>query len=371
MRIAVMLRAYDKPGGIGIYSRNIIKHLLEIDKENHYILIYNSQDHLGTYSGRGNVEEICIPAASALIWDQVLVPRRLKKYAPDLIFHTKFTVPIAAPYKKIMALHGASWFVHPELYGKFDVLYVRTVMPIYCRKADYLISNSELTTQDHIRILKVPENKIRTILLAAGEEFRPITNKNRLDQIRASYNLPDRFLLTVTSYDPRKNFGTLIDAFDHCRKHVDCHLVVVGKNCNRYSRDHDLKGRNLDRHVTFCGWVEQEDLPAFYSLAEAFVFPSVYEEFGIPIVEAMSCGCPVISSDTGAIPELTGDCALLSAPFDYMAFGENITTVLTDTAKAEQLRNGGLKRAGNFSWHKTASKTLDIFKKVTAEEKMR
>jgi len=367
MRIAIMLRAYDRPGGIGIYSRNIVKHLLKSDKENYYLLIYNNKNHLGTYKNNPNVDEVFIPAANAIVWDQILVPNKLKKWSPDLVFNTKFTVPISLKCKKIMALHGASWFVHPELYGKFDNFYVRAAMPIYCRKADYMISNSTLTTQDHINILNMRKEKIETVLLAAGDDFIPVVDDIKLKQIRLKYKLPDRFILTVTSYDPRKNFGTLINAFEVSLKEVDTHLVVVGKDCNRYAHDYDLQGRKLQHLVKFCGWVEQKDLPAFYSLADAFVFPSVYEEFGIPVVEAMSCGCPVISSNTGAIPELTDGSALLSDPFDYKELSKNIVDILSDKTKTELYRMAGLNRANDFSWSKTAQKTREIFKKVYSE----
>ncbi len=368
MRIGIMLRAYDRPGGIGIYSRNIVKHLLHIDKDNHYILIYNNKNHLGTYADRKNVDEVFVPRTNPLIWDQWLVPRITKKWGVDLIFHTKFTVPIIPKVKKVMALHGASWFVHPELYGKLDVLYVRTVMPIYCRQADFLISNSELTTKDHIKILNVPKEKIETVVLAAGDEFQPVRDTQVLEKIREKYELPDRFILTVTSYDPRKNFSTLLKAFEHCLKHVDVHLVVVGKDCNRYGTEFDLKSRGLERFVHFCGWVEQKDLPSIYSLALVFAFPSVYEEFGIPVVEAMSCGCPVVASNTGAIPELTKSAALLSDPFDHQALSENLLQVLLSNSLAEQYRRLGLEKANDFSWSRAAEQTLEIFRRVFSEE---
>ena len=182
------------------------------------------------------------------------------------------------------------------------------------------------------------------------------------------YQLPERFILTVTSYDPRKNFGTLLRAFEKCIKEVPIHLVVVGKDCSKYAVDLDIVGRNLEKFIHFPGWVEQKDLPSFYTLADAFVFPSVYEEFGIPVVEAMSCGCPVISSCTGAIPELTSGSALLSDPFDHKTLSENILHIVSSNSNAENYRMLGLKRAKDFSWLSTAQKTLDVFQRVTSEE---
>lgn len=368
MRIGIMLRAYDRPGGIGIYSRNIVKHLLNTDRDNHYILVYNNKAHLGTYRDIENVDEVFVPPSNPMIWDQWLVPKVMKKWGADLIFNTKFSVPLLTKAKRIMVLHGASWFVHPELYAKSDIFYVRKAMPIYCKKADFLISNSDLTTQDFIRILRVPETKIATVRLAAGDEFHPISDSQILENVRTKYQLPGRFILTVTSYDPRKNFSTLLKAFQHCRNEADVHLVVVGKDCYRYATDFDLKGRELENVVHFPGWIAQEDLPAIYSLADVFAFPSVYEEFGIPVVEAISCGCPVVSSNTGAIPELMEGSALLSDPFDYQALSENLLQILLSNSLAERHRKLGLEKAKNFSWSKAAQRTLAIFRRVFSEE---
>jgi len=366
MRIGVMLRAYDRPGGIGIYSRNIVKHLLTIDDTNHYVLMYDNEQHLGTYGDLPNVDELCLSRANPLVWDQWLTPRVEKKWELDIVFNTKFTVPLRSKAKTIMALHGASWFVHPEVYGRFDVFYVRCFMPIYCRSADFLISNSDLTTRDHIQILHVPKDKIRTVYFAAGEEFHPIDDQQLLEEVRTRYNLPNRFVLTVTSYDPVKNFATLLSAFETCRQHVDVHLVVAGKNCEKYAQDFDLLGRGLEHVVHFPGWVEQEDLPAIYSLADVYAFPSIYETFGIPVIEAISCGCPVVASNTGAIPELLDDSALLCDPFDYKALAQNLLTILTSESAAEQQKAKGFARAKYFSWTDTARNTLDIFNKVHA-----
>lgn len=367
MRIGIMLRAYDRPGGIGIYSRNIVKHLLNMDRDNHYILVYNNKAHLGTHRDIENVDEVFVPPSNPMIWDQWIVPKVMKKWGADLIFNTKFSVPLLTKAKKIMVLHGASWFVHPELYGKFDILYVRQAMPIYCRKADFLISNSDLTTRDFVSLIGVPETKIATVRLAAGDEFHPISDSQILENVRTKYRLPGRFILTVTSYDPRKNFSILLKAFEQCRNKAEVHLVVVGKDCNRYATDFDLKGRGLENVVHFPGWIAQEDLPAIYSLADVFAFPSVYEEFGIPVVEAMSCGCPVVSSNTGAIPELTSDAALLSHPLNYQALAEHLLQILMSNQAAERCRELGLERAKEFSWSKAARQTLNIFQKINAQ----
>ena len=361
-----MLRSYDRAGGIGIYSRNIIKHLLAIDSRNEYVLMYNNQEHLGKYGGLANVEEVFLPATNPLLWDQWQVPKVVRSKGIDLLFNTKFSLPFMTDVKKIMVLHGASWFVRPDLYKKLDILYVRRAMPIYCRIADFLISNSDLTTNDFINILHVPKEKIETVRLAQGDFFQPVENQESLEFVRAKYSLPARFVVTVTSYDPRKNFATLLGAFEKCRKQENIHLVVVGKDCQRYRRDFDMDSNGLKEHVHFPGWIEQQDLPAIYSLAAAFVFPSVYEEFGIPVVESMACGCPVVSSNTGAIPELTQGAALLADPYDEQSQAANILKLLQSQEYSEFFRQKGLERAREFSWEKAARQTLRIFSRFSS-----
>ncbi len=366
MRIGIMLRAYDRPGGIGIYSRNIVRHLLRLDEQNHYLLLYNHPAHLGTYSNLPNVEEKALPAANQILWDQVVAARALSRWGADLVFNTKFSLPLMLKAKKVMVLHGATWYTHPHMYPWHDIAYVRMAMPLYCRAADFLIANSELTTGDFKRILKVPEDRIATVLLAAAEHFKPIEDQEVLARVRRKYRLPESFILTVTSYeDKRKNFSGLLQAFTLCREeHPDARLVVVGKNCERYARDFDLAGRGLDQAVVFPGWIEQEDLPAIYNLAKAFAFPSIYEEFGIPVVEAMACGCPVAGADTGALPELAQGAALLSDPQRPELLARSLIDILGAPDIAERLRGLGLQRARAFSWADSARKTLEIFKRV-------
>ncbi len=366
MNIAIALRAYDRFGGIGIYSRNIVKHLLKIDKINHYIFFYNDKKHIGTYNNNENVSEIFLPPANAFFWDQWELLKALNKFSIDLVFNTKFTVPLFTKAKTIMALHGSSWYTNPEFYNKFDILYVHAMMPAYCRKANFLISNSSLTTKDYIKYLHVTQEKIATVPLAAGEEFVPINDQQVLAEIQTKYRLPENFILTVTSYEEkRKNFKTLLKAFENCRKKIDLDLVVVGKNCNRYISDFNLEERGLLDNIHFPGWVDQSDLPAIYNLAKAYIFPSVYEEFGIPVLEAMACGCPVIASNTGAIPEIAGGAALLCDPFDDEQFSKGICDIISSKQVEQNYRNKGIEKVKNFSWFRTAKETLEIINRFS------
>jgi len=359
MRIGVMLRAIEEKQGIGIYSLNLMDELLPLDPSNHYVLFYKTPTYLGRYAHLPHVEERLVTAPGKFAWDQIRIPWEARKASVDVIFHTKFTVPFATGRKTVMTVHGASWFVRPELYPRLDIAYIRTVMPIYCRKADLILANSELTRSDFIRILGVPPHKIRTVRLGTHPRFHVISDTARLDETRRKYRLPETFIFSVIKRDPRKNFKNLIAAFRLLRQRMPASLVVAGIGCEQYIEEYRLAEDGTLQDMRFLGWVDQSELPALYNLATCMLFPSVYEEFGIPTCEAMACGCPVIVSRTGALPEIAGDAGLLVDPFDPADIANALERVLTDAALRAEMRQKGLARATLFTWRRCAEETRD------------
>ncbi len=365
MRIGVMLRAMDEKQGIGIYSQNLMDELIPMDRENEYVLFYRNPDFMGRYAEYPHVTERLVRGSSKPIWDQVLIPLAIRKERLDVLFHTKFTLPFLSRCKTVMTIHGASWFVHPELYGKLDIAYIRTVMPLYCRKATKIISNSDLTTNDFIRILGVPPAKVATVRLGVNRNFKIVTDPEKLALAREQYQLPEKFILSVVKYDPRKNFENLIAAFQLLRKRVDSKLVVVGIGCDKYIDEYDLNADGTTDDVRFLGWVDQEDLPAIYSLAYCKFFPSVYEEFGIPTCEAMACGCPPVVSKTGAPPEIAGDAGLLVDQFNPPEMADALERLWNDPELRDTLSARCIERAKVFTWERCARETLDVLTSLT------
>lgn len=361
MKIGVMLRAIDERQGIGIYSQNLMDELLPMDRKNSYVLFYRNPKFIGRYAQYSNVKEKLVSSPNKMIWDQVRIPVEAAREGVDVIFHTKFTVPFFTGCKTVMSIHGASWFVHPELYGnKLDIAYIRAVMPLYCRKASAIVSNSDLTRDDFIRILKVPPSKIRTVRLGTSRRFKVIADSGDREKIRQKYNLPEKFILSVIKYDPRKNFENLIAAFRLLRKRTPCKLVVAGIGCEKYREEYALDSDGTSGDVTFLGWVEQEDLPGVYNLAHCHFFPSVYEEFGIPVCEAMACGCPVVVSKTGALPEIAGDAGFLVDPFNPAEMAGALERVWKDDSLRREYSARCLERAKIFTWERCARETLDV-----------
>ncbi|MBU0679478.1 MAG: glycosyltransferase family 4 protein [Verrucomicrobia bacterium] len=360
MRIGVMLRTMDERQGIGIYTQNLMDEMLSQDRENEYVLWYRSEEFLGRYERYDHVKEKVVRGGNKILWDQVLIPLEARREKVDLIFHTKFTVPLFTGRRTVMSIHGASWFVHPELYGKLDVAYIRMVMPLYCRKAAAIVSNSELTTNDYVRILNVPPEKITTAHLGTSENFRMIGDEGVLVRARTRYGLPGKFILSVVKYDPRKNFENLIAAFRILRKTAPAKLVVIGIGCEKYREEYRLDADGTSDDVTFLGWVDNADLPAIYNLAHCLFFPSVYEEFGIPTCEAMACGCPPVVSKTGALPELADGAGIIVDPFNPEEMAEALKKMYTDDSMRSEYAARSLERAREFTWKKCAEKTLQV-----------
>ena len=360
-----MLRALDEKFGVGIYTRNIVDALLQLNCNHQYVLFYRDKKYLGRYAHYSQVEEKVVNAPNKLLWDQLAIPLVAHQAKLDVLFHPKFTVPFLASCKTVMTIHGASPFVRPDLYpNKVDLRYFKSVMPLYCQKADAIISNSHLTHKDFVNILQVPEAKIRTIYFGINPIFKVIKDPAILAKIKTKYHLPERFILTVSRYDPRKNFETIFKAFSQCGDAGKLKLVAVGKDSWKYREDCGIDESSLVNDVFFPGYVEQDDLPAFYNLAEVFIFPSVYEEFGIPLLEAMACGCPIVASNTGAIPEITNGAAFLTNPYDAEAMAIGIDHLTQDNQLRNLLINKSLQRTKQFNWDNTARATLKVLEQV-------
>ena len=381
MKIGVMLRAIDEKQGIGIYTKNLMDHLLALDKKNEYVLFYHNPKYLGHYVRYEHVREKLVetPLSSPIlqarsapdlslykpIWDQVKIPIEAKREGVDLIFNTKFSVPLFTRRKTVMVLHGSEWFVHPEWFKFYDCVQIRTMMRLYCKKASFLISNSNLTKRDFVNILRVPEDKIKTIYFGINPKFRRIDDEIFLKKTKEKYHLPEKFILYVGRIYPGKNFGNLILAFSKIHTSLSQKIVVVGHPRFGYQREFaSIEKLGLQERILFTGWIPMEDLVALYNLADLFVFPSLYEAFGIPLLEAMACGCPVIASQTGALPEIAGGAAFLFDPYSPDEIAEAIKKVLTEAKLRKELIERGLNRAKEFSWEKCARETLAVFESL-------
>jgi glycosyltransferase involved in cell wall biosynthesis len=381
LRIGLMLRAVDDIDGQGIYIRKLCEALFDLDPANRYLAYYWRSDQRGRYGDRPNVREVVVPGHNKLVWDQVQVPWAARRDGLDVLFHHKFSIPLCAPCPTVVQQRGTEYWSHPEFYsgwsGRVDRIYNRIMIPLYCRRAVRVLTNSDTLADELVRYVGVPRDKLRTVYASADQSFRPITDRAVLEAVRTRYRLPEEpFLLMVVKghqvmgqaadsrLTPRKNVALAVEAYGRMRARaleaglIPPPLVILGMGIAERLTPGVIARYTDPGAVHTPGFVEFEDMPALYSLARALVFPSRYESFGIPIVEAMASGCPVVTATTSACPEVAGDAALLVDPDDVEGLAVAIQRVSLDDALREDLRQRGLRRAVEFSWSASASTLL-------------
>jgi glycosyltransferase involved in cell wall biosynthesis len=289
----------------------------------------------------------------------------------DLFHATEHLLPRFSSVRTVFTLHDLIFLFHPETHKPLNRWFLTLMMPRFLRAADAVIAVSECTKRDAIRFYGIPEEKITVIYEGVNPRFRP-ASPEAIAAVRARYNLPEHFILYVGTIEPRKNLTALLEAFHHLLATrslrpapCDLRLVIVGKKGWLYEGFfRRLRELGLEDRVIFTGYVPDEDLPALYSAADLFVFPSLYEGFGLPVLEAMACGVPVICSNTSSLPEVAGDAALLVDPADVRALAGAMERALTDEALRVTLRARGIEKAGRFSWEGAARKTVEVYQWV-------
>lgn len=373
MRIGIMLRSIDEKGGVGVYTRNIVKELLQLDKNNEYILFYANPSNVGLFSHHQNVKEVWVKGRNKVAWDQISIPQVCRREKVDILFHPKFTVPLFAPCKAVMVVHGADWLIpeQAQFYPWWDVQYMRMMLPLYFKKSSAVISVSQGTTDNFNRILKLPAGKMQTIYFAPARHFKRITDPAILQQAKARYQLPDTFILTLTKRkgDGRKNLGQIFKAYAcyHERTPKPHKLVTGGKDCHLFKQEYGIPNDGYGKDILFPGWIDQVDLPAVYSLADLYLYPSNLEAFPIPLTEAMACGTPILTSNVNGLKEIAGDAALLIDPSDTKAIANGMTQVLSTPELRDALSQKGLKRSSLFNWAQCAKNTLALLERVAAQ----
>ena len=367
MRIGIMLRHYEQhEGGVKHYTKTLLPLLFTLGAQHRYVLVYQNPKLLGTYAAYPNVEELVSAVPGTILWDQVAFPWATRNRRLDIIFNPKFTVPFLHPAKKIFVLHGSEWFAIPGHFKWYDRVYCHTLVPWYCRRADAFIAVANKVKEDAVRYAHADPNKIYPIYNAIDpRQFYLIEDEARLAAVRARYRLPEKFILWVGQIESRKNVKRLLRAFAEIARDFPHQLVIAGEQ--RWSTRDELSEvapLGLERRIRFLGWVPHSDLPAIYRLADLFAFPSLYEGFGIPLVEAMACGCPVLTANTCAPPEVVDGAGYLVDPYDVGGIAAGLRITLSDAALRAAMVARGLERAKDFSWEKSAREVLAVFDAV-------
>jgi glycosyltransferase involved in cell wall biosynthesis len=354
-----------RSAGIHGYLFNTLAHLPDVDPGIAYTV----------FVGAGRVPERAewavrrsrLPTRSPvlrILWEQACAPLELAGVRPDLLHGMGFAVPLLWPGPSVVTIFDLSFLRFPEYLGAGRRLYLRLITRLSARRARRVIAISESGKAEIGDLLGVPDSRIDVAVPGVRPDFRPLP-PDRVADIRRQLQLPERYILYVGTLEPRKNLATLLRAYARLPRRSAVKLVLVGSRGWRAGAIFALiEELGLEQDVITPGYVTGENLPMWYNPAEMFVYPSVYEGFGLPLLEAMACGVPVIASDTTSLPEAVGPGGLLLPPADVDAWAGALSDLLDDpTARAAQSERG-LKWAAGFTWENTARQTVAAYRKA-------
>ena len=376
MKVAVDARPLlaKEVSGIPEYVGLLINALTKAHPEVEWLLFYSSwQQKPRQWQWLGERPNVCwyplqcpnkLINATAWLIDQP----KLDKYCPAdiwLLPHFNFT-PLSGTTPAVLTIHDLSFLRQPEFFSwRRRFWHASLHLNRLANKVNKIVAISESTRRDIINLLGVPENKVTVIYSAVGRQFQPLASDNQqVVDCRHKYNLPSRFILSLATCEPRKNLVSLIEAYNIFRQRrpsFDCPLIIVGGHGWRQGLARKAWQESPYREaIRWLGYLPADDLPALYNLASVVVYPSFYEGFGLPVLEAMACGRPVITSAVTALPEVGDGAAILIDPVDVNALARSIEQILLNEELAKELSHNGLEWAQQFSWEKTAQEYWQI-----------
>jgi glycosyltransferase involved in cell wall biosynthesis len=299
------------------------------------------------------------------IWMQLELPLLLRRLRPDLVHFTNYLAPIASGIPYVVSFHDMTLRLFPQLHTLKKRLLTASLLPTVARGARLVLTPSESSRQDVIRLLGLDPGRVRMIPYAAPDEFRPATEGP--DALK-EYGIRPPYLLYVGTVEPRKNLPRTLHAFTQIAASVpDVQFVIAGQSgWDHGAAQHAAARPELRSRVLFLGYVREEHLPLLYTHATAFVYPSLYEGFGFPVVEAMACGTPVLTSLSSSMAEIAAGAAMLVDPLDEKSIGASMVALLTDGALRAELRTKGLARVAQYSWERTARETVAAYREAAA-----
>ena len=362
--------------GIGRLTRELVRAVIELDADNQYTLlaatggIPGASPALRAAGSHANVHVRTLPVSDRLlnvVWHRLHLPLWVECWAGPLdVFHSPdFALPPVLHARTLVTVHDLSFMRVPECSDPRLRSYLMDVVPASVRRADVVLADSYSTRADVIELLGVDPSRVEVVYAGVEERFQRERDADVLAAVRSRYQLPERFVLGLGTLQPRKNFPRLIEAYARLVATMGpgIRLVIAGgpgwKFEDIFRRVEEL---GLRDSVLLPGYVADEHLPALYSLADVFVFPSLYEGFGLPPLEAMACGTPVVASNVSSLPEVVGDAALKVDPFDVAALSEAMARLLSDAPVRAELIQRGLDQARRFTWPQSAIALLQVYR---------
>lgn len=373
MKIAIDARGVNwyKGTGIGTYTDKILKYMIKTHKENLYQIYWSGEDYKRFEND--NTKIIIASKKHHRFFEQHYFPNNLEKEKVDIYHIPQNGIGICdnIQCKKVVTIHDLIPYILPETVGRSYLSKFLKEMPRIVELSDSIITVSECSKKDILRFFPIDEDKVFVTPLAADSKYKPLNKTECQETLREDYNIDKPFILYIGGFSPRKNVSSLIVAFSKVHKNLDREhdLVIVGANKDEGGFLKKLiSDLNIESNIKFTGFVPEYLLPVFYNACEVFAYPSLYEGFGLPPLEAMSCGTPVIASNISSIPEVVGDGGILIDPFNMKNLMYSLEALLNDEGIRNELSSKALKRASNFSWEKTSEKTIQVYNKILYEK---
>ena len=370
MRIGIDVRKLHD-FGVGTYVRNLVRWLARLDRESEYVLICRRGDCESIEQLGPNFRPLPDRSDNYSVAEQFTIPFDLARAKADLFHAPHYVLPALTPCRSIVTIHDCIHLMFPQyLPGRLAHTYARVAFWLAANRSARVLTVSEASKRDILRFCPIPSDKVDVIYNAIDDRFSQPPDVTQMTRVRERYQLHDRFLLYSGNVKPHKNLERLIDAFGRLRQHEfgDIKLLITGSEISRYATLRRAVHRyNLHKHVRFLGFLPAETLAILYQLADAFVFPSLYEGFGLPPLEAMASGTPVLTSNVSSLPEVVGDAALLIDPYDPESIADGMRRILSDDTMRERLISRGRARASSFSWEESVKRVLTIYRSVAAQ----
>jgi len=355
--------------GIGTYVRNLLRQLARQDTANEYVVFCRDADWEAVEELGPRFRPVVENAGAYSIREQVALPIDLRRESAELFHAPHYVLPPLTQCRSVVTIHDCIHLRFPQyLPSRIGYAYARGQMWMATHKAARVITVSEASKRDILRYFRVPESRIDVIYNAIDERFWQQPDAEEIARVRERYRLNNPFVLYAGNIKPHKNLERLIEAFHLLRQTPamkDVELLIIGDEISKYaSLRRAVHRHKLHKYVRFFGFVSDQTLAALYRLAAVFVFPSLYEGFGLPPLEAMASGTPVIVSNVSSLPEVVGDAALLIDPYEPAAIAEAMQRVLDNGALASDLSRRGLARAREFSWERSIARVREIYAEV-------
>ena len=376
MRICIDARPIiNKQTGLGRYTYNLINALKKVDDKNEYLILVHSNlasTHPVFNSDNSRFQYKKCPIPGVTVQQQYKLDYYLRTEHFDVYHYPHFDLPIALSkkYRSVFTVHDLTYLLHRSVFRGAEYIkkfYTKQIMKLGIKFANRIITVSETTKKDLTNYFNVPQSKMVTIYEACEPIFVPINDREIINKFKQKWNLKNPFFLFIGEKRPHKNLIRQIEAFDLFQKKTakKFDFIIIGKSYKNYFNPEErAKQLNLKSQVRFLGYVEDYELPLFYNCAEAFMFPSLYEGFGIPILESFSCGTPVITSNISSTQEIAGGAALLVNPYKKEQIAEAMVRIITNVNLRQNYITKGFKQIKLFSWEIAALKTLRLYQQI-------